>query len=181
MSRVFNVSHHKCGTTSVHHALETLGFKSHHWFYPEKLLRAHLDGKVVSEPMLQSDNTAWNDLPITIMYRSLYEAFPKETFLFVRRERSSWADSIRRHITGTWPVPLEVHTLVYGYPIKADNFDLNVCLKVYDRICQDILEFFQGKPNFHLIEFEDLSWKTLCKAVGKPEPSVPFPWANRGL
>lgn len=179
MSRIFNVSHHKCGTTSVHLALEALGFKSYHWYYPEVLLKAHLEGKVASEPMLQEDNAAWNDLPITLMYRELYEAFPEETFIFVRRDPASWGESIRRHIVGTWPVELDVHTLVYGYPIQASNFDLDVCLKAYDRICREILEFFSDKPNFHLIELENLSWKTLCKAVGKPEPSIPFPWANK--
>jgi hypothetical protein len=178
MSRVFNVSHHKCGTTSVHRALEFLGFKSYHWFNPDGLLKAHMEGRVASEPMLQEDNTAWNDLPITLMYRALYEAFPKETFIFIRRDPASWIDSLRRHMK-LWPEPLVVHTWVYGYPMKASNFDPRVCLRVYDRICQDIIEFFHGKSNFHLIEFGDLSWKTLCQAVGKPEPSVPFPWENR--
>lgn len=178
MSRIFNVSHHKCGTTSVHHALEILGFKSYHWFNPDHLLKVHLEGRVAAEPLFREDNTAWNDLPITLMYRALYEAFPNETFIFVRRDPLRWVESLRRHMIG-WPGPLAVHTWVYGYPMKESNFDARVCLRVYDRICGDILEFFQGKPNFHLIEFQDLSWKTLCKAVGKPEPTDPFPWANK--
>lgn len=180
MTRVFNISHHKCGTTSVHRALEILGFRSFHWFNPDHLLKIHLEGRVASDPLIREDNTAWNDLPITLMYRTLYEAFPEETFVFVRRDPASWISSLLRHITTSWPEPLAVHTLVYGYPIKASNFDFRVCLRAYERICQDILEFFQGKPNFHLIELRDLSWKTLCQAVGKPEPAVPFPWMNKG-
>lgn len=179
MSRIFNVSHHKCATTSVHRALEILGFQSHHWFEPDHFLQVHLEGRIVSERSLREDNTAWNDLPITLMYRALYEAFPSETFLFVRRDPLAWVDSLRRHIVGSWPGELPIHTMVYGYPIKASNFDAKVCLRAYDRICQDILEFFHGNPNFHLIELGNLSWKTLCKAVGKPEPDVPFPWENK--
>lgn len=178
MGRVFNVSHHKCGTTSVHRALEILGFKSHHWFSPDELLKAHFEGRLASEPMLQEDNTAWNDLPMTLMYRGLYEAFPAETFIFVRRDPLAWLESLRKHMMG-WGAALPVHTWVYGYPMKTSNFDVRACLRAYDRICQDILEFFNGKPNCHLIEFQELSWKTLCPAVGKPEPSVPFPWENK--
>lgn len=178
MSRVFNVSHHKCGTTSVHKALEILGFKSYHWFKPDHLMKVHLEGNVAVEPMLREDNTAWNDLPLTLMYRALYEAFPEETFIFVRRDPLEWGDSLRRHME-SWPAPLLIHTWVYGYPIKTSNFDVRTCLRVYDRICVDIIEFFQGKKNFHLIEFRDLGWKTLCGAVQKAEPSQPFPWENK--
>jgi hypothetical protein len=179
VSRVFNVSHHKCGTTSVHEALRILGFKSHHCEDPDRLLKVHLEGAVSSDPLLNEDNAAWGDLPITIMYRALYETFPDETYLFVRRDPASWLQSLRRHIMGFWPGPLPIHTLVYGYPITALNFDEEACLRAYLRIRGDILGFFMGKPNFHLIEFEELSWKPLCEAVGRPEPAVPFPWEKR--
>lgn len=176
MSRIFNLSHHRCATTSVHHALAALGFNSHHWFQPEYLLEVHLAGKVASEPLFQEENSAWNDLPIGLMYRELYQTFPDAIFLFVKRKRREWIESIRRHITGSWPIELRMHSVVYGYPIKASNFDSATCLRVYDRICSDITAFFADKPNFHLINFADLSWESLCKAVGKEVPSKPFPW-----
>lgn len=177
--RVFNVSHHKCGTTSVHRALEILGFNSYHWFNPDELLDIHLKGTAGSHPMFLDENAAFNDLPITLMYRELYEAFPDGKFLFVRRDSESWIASLQRHFNTWWADVLPMHTLVYGYPIRASNFDPDICLRVYDRICQDILEFFHGNPNFHLIEMKDLSWKTLCRAIGRPEPSIPFPWENK--
>jgi hypothetical protein len=179
MGRVFNISHHKCGTTSVHRALEILGFKSYHWFNPDELLDIHLKGTVGSNPMFLEPDTAFGDLPITLMYRNLYEAFPDDTFIFIRRDAVSWVNSLEKHIKTYWSEVLPIHTLVYGYPLKASNFDAKVCLRAYKRICEDILEYFQDKPNFHLIELKDLSWKTLCQAVGKPEPSIPFPWENK--
>ena len=179
MPRVFNVSHHKCGTTSVHRALEILGFQSHHWEKPIELMHRHLEGTIEEEPFFQPDNTAFNDLPITLMYRELYRIFPEDKFIFVRRDRESWVESLRQHLLRYWPVPLSVHTLVYGYPLKASNFDEAVCLRVYDRLCGDILEFFDEKPNFLLIEFKDLSWKSLCPFLGMPEPDQPFPWQNK--
>lgn len=177
--RVFNISHHKCGTMSVFRALEILGFKSYHFHQFEQLLNAHLNGDVAGDPLLNEDNTAWSDMPIPLMYRSLYEAFPNETYIFVRRNPEAWVDSLRRHIEALWPIGFPMHTMVYGYQMKSTNFDVKVCLKVYRRICEDVLEFFEGKPNFHLIEFEQLSWKPLCAAVGKSEPEVPFPWENK--
>lgn len=183
MSRVWNLSHHKCATTSVHKALGILGLKSHHCEDPDRLVKVHLEGSVASDPLLGEDNTAWGDLPIPFMYRALYEAFPMDTFIFVRRAPDSWVESLRRHLSAHWSVPLPIHTFAYGYPITASNFDERTCLRAYERICMDILEFFSGKRNFHLIEFADLSWRTLCAAVGKPEPdlTVPFPWEKRGL
>lgn len=179
MSRVWNVSHHKCGTTSVHRALGILGFKSHHCEDPDRLLKIHLEGGVASDPLLGEDNTAWNDLPIPFMYRALYEAFPGDIFLFVRRDPASWVDSLRRHFQEHWSGPLPIHTLAYGYPIKASNFDERACLRAYERLYQDILGFFRGRGNFNLIEFGDLSWRTLCEAVGRPEPGALFPWEKR--
>lgn len=181
MSRIFNLSHQRCATTSVHWALTTLGFKSRHFDNPDHLLRVHLDGCIATDGLLQEDNTAWNDSPLSIMYRSLYEAFPSEIFIFVRRNPEEWVESMRRFILRDWPIPLPIHTLMYGYPMKASNFDSKACLKAYNRICEDILEYFDGKENFHLIDIKDLSWKTLCQAVGKPEPApeIQFPWENK--
>lgn len=41
--------------------------------------------------------------------------------------------------------------------------------------------FFEGKPNFILIELADLSWKTLCPFLDKSEPAIPFPQYNSNL
>lgn len=142
MTRVFNVSHHRCATTSMFKALEILGFKSYHWEHTSLLLQHHLDGTVQDAGILKLDNTAFSDLPITLMYRELYRIFPSDKFLFVRRDRASWIASLRRHIMTHWPTPLAMHTLVYGYPLKASNFDEEVCLRAYDRLCNDILCFF---------------------------------------
>lgn len=118
---------------------------------------------------------------MSIMYRTLYEAFPNDTYLFVRRDPAEWVDSMRRFFARDWPIPLSLHSIMYGYPIKSSNFDAQACLRMYRRLCDDVLEYFHGKPNFHLIEMKDLSWRTLCSAVGRPEPSIPFPWENKAL
>lgn len=177
--RVFNISHQRCATTSVHWALVALGFKSRHFDNPDHLLRLHLDGGIKGDALLLEDNTAWNDTPMSMIYRSLYEAFPNEVFLFVRRDPEEWVESLMRLFSRDWAIPLSIHTLMYGYPIKASNFDAKTCVRMYKRLCEDVLEYFEGKPNFHLIDLKDLSWKTLCPAVGKPEPEVPFPWENK--
>jgi hypothetical protein len=178
MARVFNVSFHKCGTTSMHKALEILGFRSYHWEKPLKLMQRHLDGTIEKEPLFQGDNTAFNDLPIALMYRELHRIFPDGKFIFVRRDRESWVESLRQHLLRSWPVPYPLHTLAYGYPLTASNFDEAVCLRVYDRLCSDILEFFDGSPNFLPLELKDLSWKSLCPFLAKPEPDQAFPWEN---
>lgn len=179
MTRIFNLSHHRCATTTVHYALVALGINSHHWVEPERLLEVHLAGKVASEPLFQEENAAWNDLPIGLMYRELYQTFPDAIFLFVKRKRREWIESLRKHIVENWPIELRIHSVVYGYPIKASNFDPAVCLRVYDRLCADITDFFAGKANFHLINCADLSWESLCKALGKEVPAIPFPWEKK--
>lgn len=179
--RVFNVSHHKCGTTSIHNALEILGFRSHHWERPNRLLWRHLKGNLEKERLFKEDNSAFNDLPMTLMYRELKRLYPDDKFLFVRRDRGSWLRSLRAHVQANWEEAIPVHTAVYGYPLKASNFDEAACLRAYDRICHDIMTFFAGDRNFLLLEFSDLAWDPICRFLGKPVPNCPFPWEKRTI
>src|SRR5262245_27320698 len=100
--RVFNVSHHKCGTTSLHMVFKNLGFDSHCWERPDELMRRHLEGTVAEDPLFKLDNTAFNDLPITLMYRELYRLFRSDKFIFVRRDPTLWLESLRSHIMRNW-------------------------------------------------------------------------------
>lgn len=178
--RVFNISNHKCGTSSLHEAMKILGFQSYHYEHLHGLLFPYLEGRLRAEAIFEEDNTAFNDMPIPIMYRELYEMFPSEKFLFVKRDRTTWLSSLRRHVMG----PCEgsrypVHTIFYGYPLDGNNFDDATCLRAYERFSKDVVKFFKGKPNFLYMEFEKLEWQPLCEFLGKPVPASPFPWANR--
>lgn len=178
--RVFNVSHHKCATTSLHKAFQMLGFDSHHCEKLDELMKRHLEGTVADEPFFRLDNTAFNDLPITVMYRELYRLFCSDKFIFVRRDPASWLKSFRNHIVQNWTVPLSIHTLVYGYPIRASDFDEKICLRIYARLSEDIVNFFSDKPNFLLLELENLGWEPLCRFLGRPIPAEPFPHEKIG-
>lgn len=162
--------------------MKILGFKSYHWDTLHRLWLPYLNGSLGSEAILKGDNAAFGDMPIPLMYRELYELFPEEKFLFVRRDKRTWLESLRRHIMG--PCHGErnpVHTIFYGYPVDGKNFDQVTCLRAYERFCDDVIWFFEGKPNFLLVEFEKLSWQPLCDFLEKPVPSTPFPWENRGV
>lgn len=174
--RVFNVSHHRCGTFSMSEALKILGFDSHHWGDGMNLWKPWLEGKLGSVEALQADGAAWSDTPFQLMYKDLHELFPEAKFIFVARERQAWLRSIRRHLRGS--PPMEVHTLLYGYAVRGDRIDDEALLRGYDRISADILTYFSGWPNFLALRLETIRWGPLCEFLGKPVPDVPFPRLN---
>jgi len=120
--KIFNVSHHKCGTSSMQEAFKVLGFKSYHWATCMDWWKPYLEGQAM-DPRLSEDNTAFGDLPIPMMYRELYRLYPEARFVFVRRDRMQWLESLKKHLSRAWLEPHPVHTMFYGYPITSANLD----------------------------------------------------------
>lgn len=178
---VFNISPHRSGTTSIHKAMEILGFKSHHWAdvmsWPERWARNPEEIR----PDIK-DGCAYGDLPVAMMYRWLKKEYPTARFVMVLRDRKSWVESVLRHLERDWPDPHPVHTIFYGYPVRRGHADPELLLRVRDRFVSDVLSEFAGLPNLLVMRFEDLGtlgWHQLGVFLGKDVPGVPFPVENR--
>ena len=176
--RVFNISLHKMGTTSMWYALSELGFESAHFILD--LCWQFLNGTVASAEILMRDNIAVSDLPIPLMYRMLYKRFPDAKFILVTRPFEQWFKSVKAHLQGPNIIPY-THTILYGYPITADDCDEDLCRKVYDRHHADVAEFFSDKGNLLTIDLDSLDWQPICEFLGREIPDRPFPHAYKTL
>ncbi len=120
--KIFNVGLHKTGTTSIHTALEILGFRSEHGIPINKpkqkatQISLPLDNQKVMEVVIprvmQAD--AFSDFPYPMLYRELDERFPGSKFILTTRERGAWIKSVQRHFQHRQPNGL--FEWIYGVP-----------------------------------------------------------------
>lgn len=177
--RIFVISLHKSATETTGKALAQLGYspyKKH-----DVVFRAYMNGHLKWCKDIYQDNTAYRDIPFTFIYRQLYELFPDDKFILVRRDLRSWINSLRRHLQ-RYPQPRDYHTHQYGYPLSNENFQVDVCRRTWERHHADVAEFFKDKPDSLLwVELDDLSWEPICRFLGCAVPNVRFPRCNVDL
>jgi hypothetical protein len=98
--KVFVIGLPKTGTTSVHHALQRVGYKSEH--FPYRLVN-YAGGELVLNDSDLLNHDAVSDLPVVAGLETLLELYPDALYVYTTREKERWLDSCRRH-----PWPLEV-------------------------------------------------------------------------
>lgn len=170
--RVFNISLHRMGTTSMWTALSQLGFTSLHFM--TDLCYQYLDNKLEGSKLLRSDNIAISDLPMPVMYRKLYKMFPDAKFIRVTRPFEPWFESVKAHLKRPGIIPF-VHVMLYGYPITHGDCDEDLCRTVYDRFHADVDKFFSDKGSLLRLDLDNLSWEPLCEFLGREIPNREFP------
>jgi hypothetical protein len=94
LSKVFVIGLSRTGTTSVHHALIRLGYRSAHW--------THSSGRLLELTDLY-DLDAAGDIGISFAFETLARAFPSALFIYTTREREAWVGSITRHYDAASP------------------------------------------------------------------------------
>jgi hypothetical protein len=181
-TRIFGIGMHKTGTTSLHHALQVLGYDSGHW--PS----AHW-AKAIWEEMQHGRSLtveksyALCDLPITLLYEQLDKAYPGSKFILTTRKENRWLNSVRAHwdpaynpFREQWdtdPFTHKVHTLLYG----RRKFDDKVMLARFRRHNAEVLEYFKNRPDDLLVMDMDAGagWPQLCGFLKQSIPGVPYP------
>jgi len=126
----------RTGTTSLHKALDDLGYKTLHmrdvlgkiannphvWFDWAKAKRnkadnAHELAMVVVKQIIDDGYTATTDFPACLLYEELMEAIPDaKVILSVRSSGEAWADSVLSTIGAVGPLQCE------RAPAKFDEF-----------------------------------------------------------
>lgn len=185
-TRIFGIGLHKTATTSLHHALQMLGFASAHWE------NAHW-AKSIWEEM-----TTWGrshtlekhyalcDLPIPLLYEQLDKGYPGSKFILTIRDEDSWLESVRNHwshehnrFRASWstdPFTHKVHKLLYG----TKGFDAEVFLARYRRHNAEVLEYFKDRPG-DLLVMDNPEWNPLCAFLGRPVPTEDYPLTNTSV
>lgn len=179
-TRIFGIGMHKTATTSLNTALLTLGYESLHW--PSGAWARDVWNEMESlgsSPTLERTYAA-SDLPISLLYAELDRAYPGSKFILTIREEVDWLRSVRDHFStrnpyrwewDVYPFSNKIHQVLYG----RKDFDVDVFLKRYRQHNEDVIRYFQFRPDDLLVLREPMGWASLCNFLGNPIPNKSYP------
>ena len=172
---IFGIGLSRTGTTSLHHALEVLGFRS----APTSV--ALLDDP--NDDVLERYE-AFTDNPIPFLYRDLDERYPGSRFVHTTRPLDGWLESmewlfgegLRRLDHRTRRLGRRVHRQLYG----LRRFDADRLTEIYLDHHRGVDAHFAGRVDLLRLELdrEPDPWGKLCRFLDVAEPAVRFPSSN---
>lgn len=184
-TRIFGIGMHKTGTTTLHHALQILGYDSFHWGTGE--------APIIWQEMTQEGRSkkleqwyALSDLPIPLLYKQLDYAYPGSKFILTLRDEADWLKSVEklwdhksnptRWLWDVYPFTNRIHRELYG----QKHFDKEVMLARYRRHNAEVMEYFRNRSEDLLVMNIDtrLGWSWLCDFLRVEHPDVPYPNSN---
>jgi len=187
--KVFGIGLSKTGTTSLHVALEQLGYNSYHWTSDRTV-------RILGWPEFFRGDAA-TDTPCSAHFEALYHTFDESKFIYTVRDIGSWKQSIIDH-TGL-ERPSEWSPNVYMQsdlrPERFQSFTLRLQYwkslycghdsweEAYRAFDSRVERFFENKPNDCFLKMNitgDDGWESLCSFLGHESPDRPFPHANAG-
>lgn len=171
--KVFGIGFQKTGTSSLHRALEHLGYtvQGHFELTPPDIERKIYEKAEELLPQYQ----AFEDTPWPLLYRYLDERAPGSRFILTVRDPDRWIRSVVSHFG---PNYFPIHEWIYGCESAAGHED--VWLARYRKHNEEVREYFAARPDDLLVL--DLAqgngWEALCSFLDKPVPDIPFPMEN---
>ena len=182
--RVFGLGLSRTGTTSLGHALSTLGIRTIH--YPsDARTRQQLRGGDYRLDILERFRGVV-DTPVVPFYAQFDRHYPGSKFILTVRDRKPWLASVR----ALWKRDKEafipnadvldyrhfVRAAVYGtLSFNEDRLDF-----VYETHVRNVLDYFRGRQTDLLVL--DIcageGWDKLCPFLDAAVPDVPFPVSN---
>jgi hypothetical protein len=184
-TRIFGVGLQKTATTSLHHALQILGFDSFHWGEGEAPLIWYEMASLNRSPTLEK-YYALSDNPIPLLYEKLDKAYPGSKFILTIRDEVDWLGSVKRlwdyrhnptrALWDVYPFSNTIHTALYG----TKDFDALAMLRRYRQHNREIPYYFRDRPHDLLILNMDSGeqWKSLCDFLDVPIPAGAYPRRN---
>lgn len=168
LPRVFFIGAPKTGTTSLHKALQMLGYRA------VKLLNLkgwdrHGRDQYVRDIKKWKYNV-FSDFPFGYedLYKKIDQMYPNSKFILTIRDSESLKRSNINFYKGTdWRGLSE--------PIEKG-------IKEYEERNKQIIEYFKDRPSQLLVIdiIKGEGWENLCKFLDKPIPDKPFPRSNVG-
>ncbi len=174
--KILGIGLGRTGTTSLHHALERLGYRSIHYPFPDAILAGHLH-------LLDGFDAAC-DTPIAAVFPRLDARYPGSRFIYTVRAVDPWIESARR-FWERMPSFLDRRAMetasrvsmeVYGAP----RFDERAYRRAHAQHDRRVRAYFEGRER-DLLTLDITAgdgWDTLCPFLDQPIPGAPFPHAN---
>jgi hypothetical protein len=180
--RILGVGLSKTGTTSLHRALGTLGFKSLH--FDTKRLNDVIDGTNSNPDFRRYDDVdAVLDIPAACFFEELTQAYPECKCILTVRNEDSWWKSIESHFNTRSPVASKVENsfkwslrhYVYGSAVAQEFLFRKKYREHNERVIRRV-------PADRLLVMDVTigdGWQELCSFLDAPIPTAPFPHQNR--
>ena len=176
---VLGIGLNKTGTSSLHRALETLGYRSLHWGGPEtraKVRRAMEEDRAMLT-YLDPEIEAITDLEeVTYNFDLADQQYPDARFILTVRDLDEWLYSRRRHVERNRAA--KAAGTYAGSFLELDEPAWSADYREHDA---RVREHFAGRPDDLLVlnVTAGEGWEPLCRFLGHEEPGVGFPWVNR--
>ena len=161
---------HRTGTTSLHVALDALGYSVRG--FDRDLCEQVMQGR--AQPMWDVADTAeaFRDFPWTLYFAAFDARYPGSRFILTRRDPDDWLESYRRH-DARWPGN-RFHGWLYGRDSLAGNE--KVFVDRYAGHNRAVRAHFRGRQDLLLFDvFRGDGWEELCGFLQKRVPERPFP------
>ncbi|MGH8900556.1 MAG: sulfotransferase family protein [Egibacteraceae bacterium] len=202
MLKVIGAGFGRTGTTSLHAALEVLGFPCYQMLtiiaQPERarLWDAAAHGEPVDWEEVFSGFQASVDLPGLVFWRELVDAYPDAKVILSVRDPDRWYESVERTILHMAPQSqasgLESPPVANLFPPEFQRMTANSAfqrtfgglvggreqaIEVFERHNKEVQRYV---PAERLLVYEVTEgWEPLCAFLGVPVPAgTPFPHLN---
>jgi hypothetical protein len=176
--RIFGIGLNKTGTSSLHEALEMLGYCGLHYAGPERarLIRRAIEEQKPLLHYLDPEYDAFSDTPVTTFFWLADVQYPGSKFILTVRDLELWLDSRRRHVEKNQRRATEGAYKGSFLKVKPAAWEHE-----YRRDEGAVRSYFAHRPDDLLVVDVTAGegWKPLCDFLGAPVPDQPFPWANR--
>ena len=176
LRKVIGLGLNRTGTGTLRAALEVLGYP--HYRFQPAMMQAWARGDMAALIAESHRHDVLADLPWPMAFRELYQAHGDVALyvLTTRADADAWIASQKAHTERTGPeTRANLWTYGHAYPhgVEAQY------RRVYDRHNADVRGFFAGKHCFLDLCWErGDGWEAICGALGRPEPTKPFPHQN---
>lgn len=180
----------RTGTTSLKFALEQLGFsRCHHMSellsHPEQspFWERAAAGEAIDWEALLAGYRATTDWPACHFYRTLAERYPRAKVILTVRDPSRWFASTQATIFNAEFLAATVDRPSGGFVRDAifsvfdgRMHDREHMIEVYERHNAEVRRVIA--PERLLVYQAGQGWEPLCRFLGVPVPSEPFPRVN---
>ena len=177
--RVFGIGLNKTGTSSLHAALELLGYNALHFGGIETMnavQRAIVGGESMLSHLDPAVDAFTDVFGITYCFYLADVQYPGSKFILTVRDLDAWLDSRRRHVERNQEL-----TAAGRYEDGFVRVDLEGWAGEYRQHEAVVRGYFRDRPD-DLLVFDVAAgdgWRPLCDFLDRPVPEEPFPWANR--
>lgn len=172
-SKIFGIGLGKTGTTSLHFALELLGFRSAHasTFFSQ-VINQEARNRQPLLSTIENKYDAFIDWPISHLVHQLDRRFPRSRFILTLRSAESRYRSCLRHIKEDRERREKGLSYAWTELPSKDQFKAED-----EQHTRKMLAYFKHRPNDLLVMQLDhgYGWAELCRFLGVSSPDIPFP------